>query len=99
MNTNHLQIDKLKQNFQNIMNLSTDISKVKLKVNNKLDELQKASMKRLKANPSFQEIETHAKWLKTQRDIDIYPLNIDKYTQMEQYQKVVNDGFKDVLTQ
>ena len=66
-------------------------------VNNKLDELQKASMKRLKANPSFQEIETHAKWLKTQRDIDIYPLNIDKYTQMEQYQKVVNDGFKDVL--
>ena len=35
--------------------------------------------------------------MKTQRDIDIYPLNIDKYTQMEQYQKVVNDGFKDVL--
>ena len=41
MNTNHLQIDKLKQNFQNIMNLSTDISKVKLKVNNKLDEIKK----------------------------------------------------------
>jgi len=41
MNTNHLQIDKLKQNFKNIMNLSTDISKVKLKVNNKLDEIKK----------------------------------------------------------
>ena len=40
MNTNHLQIDKLKQNFQNIMKLSTDISKVKLKVNNKLDEMK-----------------------------------------------------------
>jgi hypothetical protein len=40
MNPNHLQIDKLKQNFKNIMNLSTDISKIKLKVNTKLEKMK-----------------------------------------------------------
>lgn len=40
MNHNHLQIDKLKQNFKNIMKLSTDISKIKLKVNNKLETMK-----------------------------------------------------------
>ena len=40
MNHNHLQIDKLKQNFKNIMNLSTDISKIKLKVNTKLEKMK-----------------------------------------------------------
>ena len=40
MNQNHLQIDKLKQNFKNIMKLSTDISKVKLKVNTKLEKMK-----------------------------------------------------------
>ena len=50
MNTNHLQIDKLKQNFKNIMNLSTDISKVKLKVNNKLDEIKKLYNNVVKCN-------------------------------------------------
>lgn len=40
MNHNHLQIDKLKQNFKNIMKLSTDISKIKLKVNTKLEKMK-----------------------------------------------------------
>ena len=40
MNHNYLQIDKLKQNFKNIMKLSTDISKIKLKVNNKLETMK-----------------------------------------------------------
>jgi len=40
MNHNHLQIDKLKQNFKNIMKLSTDISKIKLRVNTKLEKMK-----------------------------------------------------------
>ncbi|MFT6320298.1 MAG: carboxyl-terminal processing protease [Granulosicoccus sp.] len=66
-------------------------------VTDKLDELRTASGKRVTTHPAFQQIETHAKWLKTQRDIDIYSLNIDKYTQMEKDQKEVNDAFKKVL--
>jgi len=66
-------------------------------VTDKLDELRTASGKRVKNHPSFQQIETHAKWLKTQRDIDIYPLNMEKYTQMEKDQKEVSDAFKKVL--
>lgn len=66
-------------------------------VTDKLDELRAASEKRTKNHTAFQKIETHAKWLKTQRDIDIYPLNIDKYTQMEKDQKEVSDAFKKVL--
>ncbi len=66
-------------------------------VTEKLDELRTASEKRTGNHASFQQIETHAKWLKTQRDIDIYPLNLEKYTQMEKDQKEVSDAFEKVL--
>ena len=66
-------------------------------VTDKLDELRAASERRTGNHAAFQQIETHAKWLKTQRDIDIYPLNIDKYTQMEKDQKEVSDAFGKVL--
>jgi carboxyl-terminal processing protease len=66
-------------------------------VTDKLDELRKASENRVKNHPAFQQVKTHAKWLKTQRDIDIYPLNIDKYTKMEKDQKEVSDAFEKVL--
>jgi carboxyl-terminal processing protease len=66
-------------------------------VTDKLDKLRTASEKRTGNHAAFQQIETHAKWLKDQRDIGIYSLNIDEYTQMEKDQKKVSDAFEKVL--
>lgn len=68
-------------------------------VTDKLDELREASEKRTKNDAAFQQIETHAKWLKSQKDVKIYSLNIDKYTQLEKEQKEVSDAFEKVLDQ
>lgn len=80
----------------------TEISPVKYgqdvySVTDKLGELRKASEKRTQSSASFQKIEEHAKWLKSQRDIDVYPLNIDKYKTFEAKQEKVSDEFEKVL--
>jgi len=66
-------------------------------VSDDLQELRAASKERIRNNSTFQKIEDHAKWLKTQRDIDTYSLNIDKYTQFEDGQKKVSKTFEDIM--
>ena len=66
-------------------------------VENQLGNLRKSSAKRVVNNVSFQKIEEHAKWLKSQRDIKNYPLNLDKYTAFEKQQEAVSKDFEKVL--
>ena len=66
-------------------------------VSDDLNELRTASEKRTSMSSAFKQIEDHAKWLKSQRDIDSYSLNIDKYTQFEDEQKKVSDAFEEMM--
>ncbi len=66
-------------------------------VSKKLNELNAASGKRIEKSASFQKIEEHAKWLKTQRDIRTYSLNLDEYTQNRENQNDISDAFEKVL--
>ena len=66
-------------------------------VKDKLEELRNASKIRTANNYQFKEIERHAKWLKSQRDIDVYPLNFEKYTQFEKKQESVSDEFEKLI--
>ena len=66
-------------------------------VTDKLNRLRQTSKQRVNNNAAFQKIEEHAKWLKQQRDLTTYSLNIDKYTQFEKAQDKVSDAFEEVL--
>jgi len=66
-------------------------------VEGKLNDLRAASERRTASNPLFKQVEKHAKWLKSQRDIDIYSLNLDKYKSFEKEQDAVSDKFEKIM--
>ena len=64
-----------------------------------LDEIRAASARRVSGSKVFQNIEQQAKWLKEQRDITSYSLNLDAFTAQRAEQEKVADAFDKVMEQ
>jgi len=56
------------------------------------------SKKRIANNPTFQLIEENAKRIKSRRDIDDYPLNLEQYQAFRAEEKAESDKYKDIFT-
>ena len=64
-----------------------------------LDQVRAASAKRVASSKVFQNIEKQAKWLKEQRDITSYSMNLDTFTAQRAEQEKTADAFDKVMEQ
>ena len=64
-----------------------------------LDEVRAASARRVASSKVFQNIEKQSKWLKEQRDVTSYSLNLDAFTAERAEQEKVADEFDKVMEQ
>ena len=64
-----------------------------------LDEVRAASARRVAASKVFQNIDKQAKWLKEQRDITSYSMNLDAFTAQRAAQEKTADEFDKVMEQ
>ena len=64
-----------------------------------LDEVRAASARRVANSKVFQNIEKQAKWLKEQRDITSYSMNLEAFTAQRAEQEKTADAFDKVMDQ
>lgn len=64
-----------------------------------MDEIRAASARRVSNSKVFQNIEQQAKWLKEQRDITSYSLNLEKFSGQRAVQEKTADAFDEVMEQ